>query len=135
MSNTIPIPQPDAYEYLIADVWRTQTHWNGVKASAYRCLYATEKVHAHAAAVSAADNAALRSARIAYANEFPLNSDGDPDVGNIHANIRAMKERIKVLEGALRHVNKCLSINDYGDYVLLSLFDAEIVRTALGDKT
>lgn len=54
MSNTIPIPQPDAYEYLIADVWRTQTHWNGVKASAYRCLYATEKVHAHAAAVSAA---------------------------------------------------------------------------------
>ena len=100
MSNTIPIPQPDAYEYLIADVWRTQTHWNGVKASAYRCLYATEKVHAHAAAVSAAKDA-----------------------------------RIKLLEGALRHVNKCLSINDYGDYVLLSLFDAEIVRTALGDKT
>ena len=49
--------------------------------------------------------------------------------------IERLRERIKVLEGALRHVNKCLSINDYGDYVLLSLFDAEIVRTALGDKT
>lgn len=60
MSNTIPIPQPDAYEYLIADVWRTQTHWNGVKASAYRCLYATEKVHAHAAAVSAAKDARIK---------------------------------------------------------------------------
>ena len=60
MSNTIPIPQPDAYEYLIADVWRTQTHWNGVKASAYRCLYATEKVHAHAAAVTAAKDERIK---------------------------------------------------------------------------
>ena len=55
--------------------------------------------------VSAADNAALRdevsglrAARIAYAGEFPLNADGDPDVGSIHANIRAMKQRVKVLE-------------------------------------
>lgn len=33
----------------------------------------------------------LEAARIAYANEFPFNAAGEPDVGNIHANIRAMK--------------------------------------------
>lgn len=35
--------------------------------------------------------AQLEAARIAYASEFQLNEDGDPDVGNIHANIRALK--------------------------------------------
>lgn len=43
----------------------------------------------------------------------------------------ALRERVKVLEDALRHVDDCLSINDYGDYVLLSRFDSEIVRAAL----
>lgn len=57
---SIQLPQPDAYEYLIAGVWRSETHWNGVKANDHRRLYATKKMHAHAAAVSAADNAALR---------------------------------------------------------------------------
>jgi hypothetical protein len=33
----------------------------------------------------------LEAARIAYASEFPLTEDGDPDVGNIHANIRKLK--------------------------------------------
>jgi hypothetical protein len=33
----------------------------------------------------------LEAARIAYASEFPLSADGEPDVGNIHANIRALK--------------------------------------------
>ena len=33
----------------------------------------------------------LNAARIAYANEFPLTEDGEPDVGNIHANIRRLK--------------------------------------------
>lgn len=33
----------------------------------------------------------LRAARIAYANEFPLDEEGNPDVGNIHANIRKLK--------------------------------------------
>ena len=58
-----------------------------------------------------AENAALlvevsgfRSARIAYASEFPLNADGEPDIGNIHANIRAVKARVKVLEYALRRI-------------------------------
>jgi hypothetical protein len=35
----------------------------------------------------------IKSALIAYALEFPLTNDGDPDVGNIHANIRALKKR------------------------------------------
>lgn len=38
-----------------------------------------------------AEVSGLRAARIAYASEFPLNADGEPDVGSIHANIRAMK--------------------------------------------
>jgi hypothetical protein len=51
----------------------------------------------------------LRAARIAYASEFPLNEDGEPDVGSIHANIRALKQRAEqaearaaAAEGALR---------------------------------
>ena len=36
----------------------------------------------------------LKAARIAYANEFPLNADGEPDVGNIHANIRSLKAQL-----------------------------------------
>ena len=38
--------------------------------------------------------AELEAARIAYASEFPVNADGDPDVGNIHANIRALKAEL-----------------------------------------
>jgi hypothetical protein len=35
--------------------------------------------------------AELEAARRAYASEFPLTEDGEPDVGSIHANIRKMK--------------------------------------------
>ena len=38
--------------------------------------------------------AELEAARIAYAREFPVNADGDPDVGSIHANIRALKAEL-----------------------------------------
>lgn len=38
---------------------------------------------------------ALNAARIAYASEFPLTEDGEPDVGNIHANIRRLKAQLK----------------------------------------
>lgn len=34
---------------------------------------------------------ALEKARRNYASEFPLTEDGEPDVGNIHANIRRLK--------------------------------------------
>lgn len=32
-----------------------------------------------------------KAARIAYASEFPLDKDGNPDVGSIHQNIRTLK--------------------------------------------
>ena len=35
-----------------------------------------------------------QASRIAYANEFPLNADGEPDVVNIHANIRSLKAQL-----------------------------------------
>lgn len=41
----------------------------------------------------------LRAARVAYSNEFPLNSDGEPDVGNIHRNIRSLKAERDALKG------------------------------------
>lgn len=37
------------------------------------------------------ENDELRAARVAYASEFAPAADGAPDVGSIHANIRAMK--------------------------------------------
>jgi len=40
----------------------------------------------------------LEAARIAYASEFPPDAEGLPDVGNIHANIRAMKKENERLE-------------------------------------
>lgn len=43
---------------------------------------------------SEAERDALKAARIAYASEFPLNSDGEPDVGSIHQNIRALKAKL-----------------------------------------
>lgn len=96
MSNTIPLPEPV-----------TLYHRPSFLAGEYIYItgYTADQMREYAAAVSAADNAALkatvlqlRAARWAYANEFPLDSDGEPDVGNIHANIRAMKKRIKLLE-------------------------------------
>lgn len=54
----------------------------------------------------AARIAELESARIAYASEFPLNADGEPDVGNVHANIRAMKARVENLAAVLSKANE-----------------------------
>lgn len=36
----------------------------------------------------------MAAARIVYASEFPVNADGDPDVGSIHANIRKLKAEL-----------------------------------------
>lgn len=41
--------------------------------------------------------AALEAARIAYASEFPADGEGNPDVGSIHENIRALKARYEEL--------------------------------------
>lgn len=43
----------------------------------------------------------LQAARRAYASEFPLDSEGEPNVGSIHQNIRAMKAEIEGLRKAL----------------------------------
>lgn len=56
----------------------------------------------------------LEAARIAYASEFEPDADGVPDVGNIHANIRALKAQLSAigaggvepLRGS-RHVHEC----------------------------
>lgn len=57
-----------------------------------------------ALAESRAEVSGLRAARMAYASEFPLNADGEPDVGNVHANIRALKARAERLAAALLNV-------------------------------
>jgi len=59
----------------------------------------------------------LRAARMAYAREFPLNADGEPDVGNIHANIRAMKS-------ALAAVDSAKGAGDVGECNFTDLIDA-----------
>ena len=41
-----------------------------------------------------AERNAWQASRIAYANEFPLNADGEPDVVNVHANIRSLKAQL-----------------------------------------
>lgn len=65
--------------------------------------YARANVEHHTAALRA-EVSGLRAARIAYANEFPATEDGDPDTGNIHANIRALKARADDLAEALREL-------------------------------
>jgi len=55
------------------------------------------------AALSAvtAERDGLAAARMAYANEFAPDENGDPDVGNVHANIRALKaERDRLRDAA-----------------------------------
>ncbi|ADP17379.1 hypothetical protein AXYL_04059 [Achromobacter xylosoxidans A8] len=54
---------------------------------AYAAPQASEAVRVHQ----------LEAARIAYAREFPPDENGDPDVGNIHANIRKLKSQLAAL--------------------------------------
>lgn len=62
--------------------------------------------YVRAATLSAvtAERDGLAAARMAYANEFAPDENGDPDVGNVHANIRALKaerDRLKEEMGIL----------------------------------
>lgn len=65
----------------------------GELADSYDCMdmheYANEAVQPYIRRINE-----LEAARMAYANEFPLNSEGEPDVGNIHENIRAIKAEL-----------------------------------------
>ncbi|MCZ8434545.1 hypothetical protein [Achromobacter ruhlandii] len=51
----------------------------------------------------------LEAARMAYAKEFPLNAEGEPDVGNIHKNIRDTKQRLDSAMKALRRARLALA--------------------------
>jgi hypothetical protein len=95
----------------------------------------------------AARIAELEAARIAYASEFPPDAEGLPDVGSIHANIRAMKrdaERYRWLQAHYLRVSAvasdsnesfCLnSVSEFGDTkecdALNSAIDAAIAASA-----
>lgn len=73
----------------------------------YQCAPSTGDEDSHAGLVSERELALMRevlelrrkidsleAARIAYASEFPLTPDGEPDVGSIHANIRKLKKAV-----------------------------------------
>lgn len=55
---------------------------------------------------NAVEISGLRAARVAYASEFPLNAEGEPDVGSIHANIRTLKAENEALRKACKAVLK-----------------------------
>ena len=88
-----------------------------------------------------AERDGLAAARMAYANEFAPDENGDPDVGNVHANIRALKaerDRLRaVLEGA-QYPNidrlKTLTIEQcrqVGETVMRLTIDAQSERDQL----
>lgn len=52
---------------------------------------------AYALEAQAREIEGLQAARMAYASEFPPDGEGEPDVGSIHQNIRAMKAEIERL--------------------------------------
>jgi hypothetical protein len=57
----------------------------------------TESINAAPQASEAVRVQQLEAARIAYAREFPPDENGDPDVCNIHANIRKLKSQVAAL--------------------------------------
>ena len=62
-----------------------------VSQEAYSIFLARERHHLAALSAVTAERDGLAAARMAYANEFAPDENGDPDVGNVHANIRALK--------------------------------------------
>lgn len=63
---------------------------------------------AHCAKLEA-ERDALAVSRYAYASEFSLDEEGQPDVGSIHQNIRALKAAGKLA------LDVCLDMRRYGD--------------------
>ena len=67
------------------------------------------------AALSAvtAERDGLAAARMAYASEFAPDENGDPDVGNVHANIRALKaERERLLSDNASLRGSCKALGE-----------------------
>ncbi len=71
-----------------------------------------DRVTAALSAVTA-ERDGLAAARMAYANEFAPDENGDPDVGNVHANIRALKaERDRLLSDNASLRGSCKALGE-----------------------
>ena len=73
-----------------------------------RVLYVRQSDHLAALSAVTAERDALAAARMAYANEFAPNENGDPDVGNVHANIRALKTERDQLRAEVETLRKVI---------------------------
>jgi hypothetical protein len=74
----------------------------------------------------------LEASRIAYASEFPPNADGEPDVGNIHANLRALKAELERLRGVVSAV--WADVTDIETDACLSPEVGKLVRAAIKEN-
>ena len=108
MSN-VPLPEPDE-----------DLQGKEIAPGTYERGYRKDQLRSYAAAVSAEKDKEIAGLRAELLKSLADNA--------------ALRERVKLLEDALRHVDDCLSINDYDDYVLLSRFDSDIVSAALEQK-
>ena len=72
--------------------------------------YSAGMAAANALEAQAREIEGLRAARMAYASEFPPDGEGEPDVGSIHQNIRAMKAEIERLRAELDRAHKVAAL-------------------------
>ena len=56
----------------------------------------------------------LQAARIAYAAEFPLTNDGEPDTGSIHQNIRTLKRQLAEAKEDTERLDWLTTLNGLG---------------------
>lgn len=71
--------------------------------------------------------AELEAARIAYASEFEPDAEGDPDVGNIHANIRALKAQLSAIgAGGVEPLRKRASTAHHAEGVPEQVVELEV---------
>ena len=69
--------------------------------------YAIESIEKYQSYCSVLEKevAGLNAARFAYASEFKLDPEGQPDIGSIHRNIRALKaSNIELIEAVKRMI-------------------------------
>ena len=90
MTHTSTEQQPEA---LRLARWLEHRSMSGVQPNDLAASTELRRQHAHISE--------LEAACIAYASEFKPGADGDPDVGKIHANIRALKAEIGKLQQQL----------------------------------
>jgi hypothetical protein len=78
------------------EVWQASRRADALAAAHFRIAELEAKCRLYEASLDKADKEAdgLRAARIAYASEFAPDAEGLPDVGSIHANIRALMKAL-----------------------------------------